>query len=47
MFLGSVDSRRFKVIFRGSIDYKRLQVAYNQRDAKCAQILGSVDSKGT
>ena len=46
-FSGSVDSRRHKVIFRGSVDYRRLKVAVNERDTKCAQNLGSVDSKGT
>jgi hypothetical protein len=47
MFFGSVDYRRLKVIFLGSIDYRRLQMAANERDTKCAQNLGSVDSKGT
>jgi hypothetical protein len=47
MFFGSVDSGRLKVIFHGSADYRRLQLPANQRDAKCANILGSVDSKET
>jgi hypothetical protein len=33
-------------MFSGSVDYRRLQVAANERDTKCANIPGSVDSKG-
>jgi hypothetical protein len=45
-FSGSVDSGRVKVNFRGSVDCRGLQVAGNERDIKCAKILGSVDFKG-
>jgi hypothetical protein len=31
----------------GSVDYRRLQMAANERDTKCAEILGSVDFKGS
>ena len=47
LFFGSVDSKKLRVIFRGSGDYRRLQVAANERDVKCAKIRGSVDFKGT
>jgi hypothetical protein len=47
MFFGSVDYGRLKLIFLGSVDYRRLQPPANERDAEIAQILGSVDSKGT
>jgi hypothetical protein len=46
-FFGSVDSRKIKVKNYGSVDYRGLQVAANERDRKYAEILGSVDSKGT
>jgi hypothetical protein len=47
MFFGSVDYGRLKVKNHGSVDYRRLQMATNERDTKCARILGSVDSKDT
>jgi hypothetical protein len=46
-FFGSVDSGKVKVEIYGSVDYRRLQMADNERDTKCATILGSVDFKGT
>jgi hypothetical protein len=47
MFFGSVDYKKLKARICGSVDYRRLQLPANERDAKCARILGSVDSKGT
>jgi hypothetical protein len=47
LFFGSVDSRWLKVRIYGSVDYRGLQVAVNERDTKCARILGSVDFKGS
>jgi hypothetical protein len=46
LFFGSVDSRRLKAEIYGSVDYRRLQLAANERDTKCAKVLGSVDFKG-
>ena len=46
-FFGSVDSGRLKVEIYGSVDYRRLQVAANERDTKCTEILVSVDFKGS
>jgi hypothetical protein len=46
-FFGSVDSRKLKVEIYGSVDYRRLQMAVNERDTKCARILGSGDFKGS
>jgi hypothetical protein len=46
MFFGSVDSGKLKIKIYGSVDYRKLQLPANERDTKCARILGSVDFKG-